>query len=148
MKRVNLNFVVDGAAMFLLLLLLSTGLLITFRLPPGSGGHLPFGRGLGALDRPIDVVGGLTRHDWGEIHLWIACAFLAVLVFHLALHWKWIVAMFKNLASSCSKLQFLVVLVVVAISLALVTYPWLAPLQQTTQREQQELQQVSANNTP
>lgn len=54
-----------------------TGLLLAYRLPPGSRG----GHGLSAL--------GWTRHDWGDLHFWISFAFLALLLIHLALHWRW-----------------------------------------------------------
>jgi len=54
-----------------------TGLLIAYRLPPGSRG----GHGLSAL--------GLTRHEWGDLHQWISLAFLSLIVVHLFLHWRW-----------------------------------------------------------
>lgn len=55
-----------------------TGLLLAFRMPPGSRG----GRGLEAL--------GLGRHDWGDLHTWISYVFMATTVLHLALHWRWL----------------------------------------------------------
>ncbi len=55
-----------------------TGLLIAYRLPPGSRG----GHGLSAL--------GWTRHEWGDLHFWVSLAFLALLLIHLALHWRWL----------------------------------------------------------
>lgn len=54
-----------------------TGLLLAFRMPPGSRG----GRGLEAF--------GLGRHEWGDLHTWISYAFMATIVLHLALHWRW-----------------------------------------------------------
>ncbi len=54
-----------------------TGLLLAFRLPPGSRG----GQGLSAA--------GLSRHEWGDIHTWLSYAFLALILTHLALHWRW-----------------------------------------------------------
>jgi len=54
-----------------------TGLLLAFRLPPGSRG----GQGLSAM--------GLSRHEWGDIHTWLSYAFLALILTHLALHWRW-----------------------------------------------------------
>jgi hypothetical protein len=54
-----------------------TGLLIAYRLPPGSRG----GHGLSAL--------GWTRHEWGDLHFWISIAFLALIFIHMALHWRW-----------------------------------------------------------
>jgi hypothetical protein len=54
-----------------------TGLLLAFRLPPGSRG----GRGLSAM--------GWDRHEWGDLHTWISYAFLALILLHMALHWRW-----------------------------------------------------------
>ena len=55
-----------------------TGLLLAFRLPPGSRG----GAGLTAM--------GWGRHDWGDVHTWLSYAFLALITAHLALHWRWL----------------------------------------------------------
>jgi hypothetical protein len=55
-----------------------TGLLLAFRLPPGSRG----GRGLTAM--------GWDRHDWGDVHTWLSYAFLCLVAAHLALHWRWL----------------------------------------------------------
>ncbi len=52
-----------------------TGLLLAFRMPPGSGG------GVTAL--------GMARHGWGDWHTWLSYAFLALIATHLALHWRW-----------------------------------------------------------
>ena len=57
--------------------LTGTGLLLSFRLVPGSRG----GRGLELL--------GWGRHDWGDVHLWIACAVIGLTVIHLVLNWAW-----------------------------------------------------------
>ena len=61
---------------------LATGLVLEFRLPPGSRG----GQGLSLL--------GWGRHDWGDLHSWLAYAALALVAGHLAIHarWLWIVA--------------------------------------------------------
>lgn len=53
------------------------GLLLAFRLPPGSRG----GQGLSVL--------GLGRHEWGDWHTWLGYAFLALVAVHLAMHWRW-----------------------------------------------------------
>ena len=57
--------------------LAGTGLLLAFRLPPGSRG----GRGLSVL--------GWGRHDWGDLHTWLSYGFLALMIVHLGLHWRW-----------------------------------------------------------
>jgi hypothetical protein len=59
--------------------LAATGTIVRFRLPAGSGG---------------DAVLGLTRHDWGGIHFWIAMALLVLVALHVALHWTWVTRTF------------------------------------------------------
>ena len=58
--------------------MLGTGLLLAFRLVPGSRG----GRGLEAL--------GWDRHQWGDLHTWLSYAFAILLVAHLVLAWVWL----------------------------------------------------------
>lgn len=58
--------------------LTGTGLLLAFRLPPGSRG----GRGLEAW--------GMGRHEWGDIHTWLSYIFIGLLILHVALHWRWL----------------------------------------------------------
>lgn len=62
-----------------LCLLTGTGLLLVFRLVPGSRG----GRGLKML--------GWGRHDWGEIHEWASYFFLLLIVVHLSINRQWLI---------------------------------------------------------
>jgi hypothetical protein len=75
LKRNTLNFLIDLASSLVVLGLIATGLLARYVLPPGSGSRR--------------MLLGLGRHDWGDIHFWIACAGGALLLVHLALHWQW-----------------------------------------------------------
>jgi len=79
MRRNDWNFIIDAAALAAFLLLLSTGILIRYVLPPGSGHSL--------------ALWGMDRHGWGAIHFWIAVAFLVLMAVHLVLHWSWIACM-------------------------------------------------------
>lgn len=58
--------------------LAGTGLLMAFRLIPGSRG----GRGLHVLS--------WDRHQWGDFHTWFAYAFMALVCIHLAMNWAWL----------------------------------------------------------
>ena len=82
MKRQGVNFLVDAIALAGLVFLMATGLFLRFILPPGSGKTLS--------------VWGLTRHEWGDIHFYIAVFIVAILSLHLALHWRWIVCAIQN----------------------------------------------------
>jgi hypothetical protein len=39
---------------------------------------------------------GLHRHDWGDIHLYLALFFVGLLVLHLWLNWTWITQATKS----------------------------------------------------
>ena len=38
----------------------------------------------------------MDRHEWGDIHFWIAVIFFIILSFHLLLHKRWIVNVIKG----------------------------------------------------
>ena len=77
MKRNTLNASVDAILAIAVLALLLTGLLIAFVLPPGTNRSL--------------ALWGLSRHDWGDVHLYLALAALLVFAVHATLHWTWVV---------------------------------------------------------
>src|SRR5688572_14883488 len=106
MKRTHLNFVIDGLAFTAFFFLISTGLLLRYQLPAGSGGLRGFGVGGGAGERPIALLWGMTRHEWGQIHYLIAGSLIAILAAHVLLHWKWINCVIRGTRSEASGLRF------------------------------------------
>ena len=76
--KIWLNRLVDFLLWIAICLMLATGFVIRYRLPPGSRG----GSGLG--------IWGLTRHDWGDLHTWLAYTVCVLTVLHLVLHWRWL----------------------------------------------------------
>jgi hypothetical protein len=78
MSRTAINLAVDLAAAALFLALIATGFILGFALPPGTNKSL--------------YLWGLSRHQFGSIHLWISLAFLGAVLLHLCLHWSWVVA--------------------------------------------------------
>lgn len=73
--------------------LVFTGSILRWVLPPGSGGG-GGGHGWrgGRGPASIQTFWDMTRHEWGDIHFWIAAALVAGILIHLLLHWNWIVA--------------------------------------------------------
>ena len=69
LRVVNLLLFLSGC------FLLGTGLLLAFRLVPGTGGRM--------------TVLGLGRHDWGDLHFYVAIAVVILTLAHLALNWAW-----------------------------------------------------------
>ena len=82
MKRTTFNLLIDLSAALLLLLMLLTGYLLRFPLPPGSNKDLS--------------LWGFTRHQWGNVHFWVSAGLLVVLLLHLALHWEWVVTTIRR----------------------------------------------------
>ncbi|MFC1611730.1 DUF4405 domain-containing protein [Myxococcota bacterium] len=80
MNRNKLNFYLDGVSALVVFALVFTGFLLFFVLPPGTGGR----HGGEALS-----LWGWTRHDFGDVHFYLACTFVALVIVHVWLHWAW-----------------------------------------------------------
>jgi hypothetical protein len=105
----QLNCVVNAIAFAILVFLTSTGILLHVALPHGRGG--------------VTLL-GMTRHEWGELHLVLALAFAGIVMLHLALHWRWIVCMIRGKNAKRGKLGlrglmvFLSLILLLAIAIA------------------------------
>jgi hypothetical protein len=115
MRRPTLNFLIDAAAFVGFVFLVSTGVLMRYVLPPGSGAR--------------SVVWGLDRHDWGALHFWISAAFLAVLAFHLVLHGRWILSVLRGRPRQGSGSRVALGLVGLMAVLAIALAPLVSPVE-------------------
>lgn len=140
MKRVRLNFVIDAMAMASFLFLASTGVLLRYQLPPGSGGLHGRGTGPGEAGQSVLAVWGYTRHEWGSIHYWIACAMMAVLVIHIFLHWKWVFYVVRGRKTDRSGMRLGLGLFGLVMLLLMTIAPWLAS---TSAQSREQLQQAA-----
>ncbi len=91
MKRANLISLIDIIAFIAFLFLTSSGILLRYLLPPGSGRW--------------SAVWGMTRHEWGEVHFWVSMFFFAVLAFHLLQHWRFVLGLFRGRLQECMRLR-------------------------------------------
>ncbi|MHC4570939.1 MAG: DUF4405 domain-containing protein [Planctomycetota bacterium] len=91
-----MNFIVDLVAFLNLLGLVFTGLIMKYILPPGTGGR---GRQLhgGMGGEQIKELWSMTRHEWGDIHFYLALFFVILMVVHIILHWTWLKNYLKSL---------------------------------------------------
>jgi hypothetical protein len=115
MRRATLNAAVDAVAFGLFAFLATTGVLIRWTLPPGSGRRT--------------TVWGLDRHDWGDLHFWVAAAFLGVLSLHLLLHWRFLAGLVRGRAREGSGGRLALGLVAAATLVALAAAPLCAPVE-------------------
>jgi hypothetical protein len=98
------NFIVDLVGFVDLLLLMATGAIMKWTLPPGSGGGghgygygFRGGRGLGPGGGQVQQLLGLGRHDWGDVHFILALVFICLILVHIVLHWTWIKTCAKSI---------------------------------------------------
>jgi hypothetical protein len=101
MRRSTVNFVIDLLAFLNLLALAFTGFIMEYVLPPGSGGRygrgFRGGRGSAEVSEQIRQFWSLGRHDWGDVHFYLAVAFIILMIIHIILHWTWIKCYVKSL---------------------------------------------------
>lgn len=121
MRKADLNFAVDLTAFILFLFLISTGLLIYFILPAGSG-HL--------------TIWGMNRHAWGDVHFWVAVGFLSMIAVHLILHWNWIISMITRSKSSqpMSKKRLIITLTALIIAILFAVAPYFSSIESTGEK--------------
>lgn len=127
MKRTTLNSWTDALAFIGFVFLTTSGILLRYQLPPGSGRLDAVGTGHRAQEKTVSVLWGLTRHEWGDVHYYIALALMAVLAFHLVLHWKWIVCVTRGKPVEGSGYRLALGVVGILAVLLLAVAPLLAP---------------------
>ncbi len=115
MKRSHLNFIIDIAAFAGFVFLTTTGVLLRYLLPPGSG--------------RFAAILGLDRHQWGAVHFWISVFFFAILALHLLLHWRWVVGFISGRVTEGSGLRLGLGLVGVLTLIAFAAAPLVAPIE-------------------
>ena len=91
MDKPKLNFVIDALMFLCLMVMAGLGFLMKYSLLPGRQAWSKYGRN-------VELTWlGWDRHDWGEIHLYLAFALLGLLTIHLILHWQMILGLYARL---------------------------------------------------
>jgi hypothetical protein len=118
MKRTNLNFLVDTLGFMAFVFLIATGVLLKYLLPPGSGRQ--------------NTIWGYDRHQWGDVHFWLAVGMVAVVAIHVYLHWVWIKVVVKGKSAQATGKRITFTLIFVAAVLVLALSPLLSPKVQSS----------------
>lgn len=82
MNRSLLNLIIDLLAALAMLVMVATGYIMRFPLPPQTN--------------RTHELWGMSRHEWGSIHFWASLVLLAVIATHVILHWEWLFAMIRR----------------------------------------------------
>ena len=97
-NKAPLLILVDLFNFLMFLGLAFTGVLMKYVLPSGSGGGRGAGYGLGRGrgGAGAETFLGMTRHDWGEWHFWLAIGMVALVTVHVSLHAGWVAAAWRK----------------------------------------------------
>jgi hypothetical protein len=96
MKRNTINFVIDSISLIFLLGLAVSGMILRYAVPGGQGqGHGWRGGRQPLNEQFSNQFWSLSRHDWRDLHFWIAIVFVAIMGVHILMHWNWIKSYFK-----------------------------------------------------
>jgi len=118
MDKGKLHLVINALMFLCLMAMAGLGFLIHYILPPGRQVMQKYGRNL-------DLTWlGWNRHDWGEIHLYLAFLLLGLLTLHIVLHWRVIVGLFERLLPNPG-LRRKVALAFMVVALLLLYFPFL-----------------------
>lgn len=118
MDKTKINFVIDALMFLCLMAMAGLGFLMKYVLLPGRQAWAKYGRN-------IELTWlGWDRHDWGEIHLYLAFILLTLLTIHLILHWKMILGLLERLIPN-PKLRTRIALAFLIITVLLIYFPFL-----------------------
>lgn len=99
--RDKFNLLIDLLLTLAMVLVAGIGFLIKYILPPGRERILKYGD-----NRDLFFL-GLDRHQWGEIHLVVAFAMLALLLLHILLHWQTLLCLARKAVPAAWLRRFL-----------------------------------------
>lgn len=89
-NKSKFNLTIDVIMLMLLIPLAGIGFLMKYVLISGSERNVIYGNNV-----DLEFL-GLSRHQWGSIHLTLSIIFLILLFLHIILHWKLIVCVFQQ----------------------------------------------------
>lgn len=118
MDKTKINFVIDALMFLCLMAMAGLGFLMKYVLLPGRQAWAKYGRN-------VELTWlGWDRHDWGEIHLYLAFILLTLLTIHLILHWKMILGLFEKLIPNHRR-RVRIALAFLIITVLLIYFPFL-----------------------
>lgn len=101
--KTKINLTIDAIMLLVLMTIAGLGFLIKYVLIPGYKRNVLY-----SGDVELYFM-GLTRHEWGKIHLLTGFIFLFLLLLHIILHWNMIGHIFRQMFSGKAMRRILAV---------------------------------------
>ena len=116
MTKSKLDLIVDALLFLCITAIGGIGFLMKYVLVPGYQRWEIYKRNVNLY------LCGMDRHEWGEIHLTVACVFFGLLILHIALHWGIIIGIYRKLIPNHFA-RFLIALVLICSAMVLLLFP-------------------------
>jgi len=94
MTKAKLNLIIDALMAVLMAAIAGLGFLMNWVLIPGEQRPAVYG------SRPDLYHLGWDRHQWGDLHLVLGIALLALVVLHVVLHWGQVVGIWRRMVGN------------------------------------------------
>jgi len=94
MRRSAVNLLIDVITLLVFFAKVWTGCLMHYVLPAGGGRAHTL------------TLWGMNRHDYGNVHFYLALAMVALIIVHLWLHWPWVCSIMSNLLGAPQPKRF------------------------------------------
>jgi len=107
MSKSTVNYIINAVLAALMINIAFIGVLPGFVIPKGD-----------RAGYEAKLLWGLHRHDWGDLHMVLSLALLALIIVHVWLHWSWVSAYTRRLLCRTTWGIVAVVLVLAAIVFA------------------------------
>ena len=118
MNKSRLNFVIDAVMLLVMMALTGTGFVRKYILLSGSASKAAFGRKVDML------LLGINRDGWAVIHLYLGYFLLFLLFWHIYLHWKQVVAIYRKWVPN-KMMRWMMSAVFILLGLLLLLFPFL-----------------------
>jgi len=112
----KLNLSIDMLLLLLMMPIAGIGFLIKYVLFSGIQRNPIYGNNV-----ELEFL-GLSRHEWGTIHLFLSITFLVLLILHIYFHWKMIVTIFRRMIPGKS-LCYISAFLLIAFGLLMFSFP-------------------------
>lgn len=118
MAKARTNFIIDGIMFLGMMALAGTGFVRKYILLSGSASKMVYGY------KTHMTLMGIDRDGWAQIHLYLGYFLLALLLLHIILHWKQIIAVYRRWIPDAGK-RLLVTVLFIFVSLLLLLFPFI-----------------------
>ena len=145
LNKKQVNAAVDALSFAAFLLVTSTGVVLRYILPRGSGDIAGRGTGRMAAEKTVATIWGMTRAQWGDIHFWLSVILMAVLAVHLFVHWQWIACVIKGKKKEESGIRAALGFIGLICLVVFAVVPVLTPAVETPRKEFRQAQETVQN---